>query len=99
MQKLQKRVFEISFAHFCAEKELEFAKELLKAARMKNLISIVKRAALIRRTQKEARFVEFHLKEKKKSTKILNLKTNVINSLYSITSLKEKIKRHNVLLN
>jgi hypothetical protein len=53
MKMLQKRIFKISFTHFCVKKNLEFAKKLLKVARMKNLISIVKQAALIKRFQKK----------------------------------------------
>lgn len=98
MQELQKRASEASSAHFWAGEEHKFAEELLEAARTEDLAPTVERAALIRQIQKEVRFAEFHLEEEKESTKVLDLKTDVISTLYSITSLKGKIKRHKVLL-
>lgn len=98
MQELEKRAREARTAHIRAGEELEFAGELLEAARTEDLAPIVERAALIRRTQKEVRFAEFHLEEEKESTKVLDLKTGVIDDLHSITKLKGKMKRHNILL-
>ncbi|KAL9100367.1 MAG: hypothetical protein Q9163_004249 [Psora crenata] len=97
-KELQTRAHQASLAYYCAGEEEELAKELLEAARTEDLAQIVERAALIRRTQKEVRFAEFHLEEEKESTKVLDLKRLVIDELRSITSLKEKIKRHDALL-
>ena len=96
--ELRKRAVEARSAHFCAEKELELAKELLEAARTEDLAPNVERAALIRRTQKEVRFAEFHVEEEKESRRVLNLKWGVLDNLYSISKLKGMMKRHNILL-
>lgn len=97
-QELQKRAHKVDMAHFRAEKELEFAEELLEAARTEDLAPTVERAALIRRTQKEMRFAEFHVEEEKESTKVLDLKTTVISDLGAITRMNKRMKQHNILL-
>lgn len=72
MQEFNKRVHEAKMAHYRAEEEVEFAEELLEAARTEDLAQTVERAALIRRTQKEVRFAKSHLAEEKESTKVLD---------------------------
>lgn len=98
MKRLRKRAYEARFAHFCAGEELEVAKELLETARTEDLAPMMEQAALIKRTQKEVRFAEFHLGGEEESAKVLDLKAVVIGTLYSITKLQGKIKQHEVLL-
>lgn len=98
MQELHKRFGEANTARNRAELELEFAEEVLEAARTEDLAPTVERAALIRRTQKEVRFAEFHVEEEKESRRVLNLKWGVLDELYSIPKLKGEMKRHNILL-
>ena len=98
-RELEKRSSEANTAHIRAELELEFAEEVLEAARTEDLARIVERAALIRRIQKEVRFAEFHVEEEKESRRVLDLKWGVLDNLYSIPRLKGKMKRHNILLN
>ena len=97
-KELLQRAHEAEMAHFRAEREVKFSEEVLEAARTEDLAPIVERAALIRRTQKEVRFAEFHVEEEKESTRVLDLKENVINALGSITSLKDGMKRLKILL-
>ncbi len=97
-QELNGRAHEAKMAHYCAGLEVEFAEELVETARTEDLAQTVERAALIRRTQKEVRFAEFHLAEEKESTKVLDLKTLRLDNLYSIVSLKRRLRQHNVLL-
>ena len=98
-RELEKRSSEANTAQIRAELELEFAEEVLEAARTEDLAQIVERAALIRRTQKEVRFAEFHVEDEKESRRVLDLKWGVLDNLYSIPRLKGKMKRHNILLN
>ena len=97
-QELDARADEATMAHDCAELEVEFAKELVEAARTENVAQTIEQAALIRRTQKEVQYAEFHSTEEKESTKILDLKSLVLNDLYSITSLKRQLAQHKVLI-
>ena len=71
--EFQKRAGEADMARFLAKDDVEFAEELLEAARMEYLAQTVELAALIRRTQNEIRFAEFHVEEEKESTKIPDL--------------------------
>ena len=96
--ELQKRAGEARHICFLAEQDVEFAEELLEAARTEDLAQTVERAALIRRTEKEVRFAEFHVEEEKESTKIPDLQWRVLDSLHSIRCVKGKMKRHDVLL-
>ncbi|KAL9123851.1 MAG: hypothetical protein Q9217_006760, partial [Psora testacea] len=98
MMELGKRAYEVDSARFRAGEEVEFAEALLEAARTEDLAQTVERAALIKRTQKEVRFTEFHVEEEKELTKVLDLKRRVLDDLHSIQSLKGQMKRHNVLL-
>ena len=99
MQELKGQAHEAKMAHYCAHEEVEFAEELLEVARNEDLAQTVERAALIRRTQKEVRFAEFHLAEEKESTKVLDIKTLRLDNLYSISSLKRRLRQQGVLLN
>ncbi|KAL9028026.1 MAG: hypothetical protein Q9180_007237, partial [Flavoplaca navasiana] len=98
MMELDQRAGKARRAHFTAGREVEFAEELLEAARTEDLGQTVERAALIRRTQKEMRFAEFHVEEEQESLKVLDLKRRVLDDLHSIQSVKGKMKRHSVLL-
>ncbi|KAL8650292.1 MAG: hypothetical protein Q9210_003911 [Variospora velana] len=97
-RELQKRAYEADHARFCTGEEVEFAEELLEAARTEDLPLTVERAALIKRTQKEVRFAEFHVEEEKESTKVLDLKRRVLDDLRSVRSVKGRMKRCNVKL-
>lgn len=96
--ELTSRACKARHAHFRAGEEVEFAEELLETARTEDLPLTVERAALIKRTQKEVRFAEFHVEEDKESTKVLDLKRRVLEYLRSVQSVKGQMKRHNVLL-
>ena len=98
MQELTTRAHKARYTQNRAGEEVEFAEELLEAARTEDLAQTVERAALIRRTQKEVRFAEFHVEEEKESTKVLGLKRLVIDNLCSIPCLKGKMKHLNLLL-
>ena len=96
--ELQQRAAKARHAHFRAEGDVEFAEELLEAARTEDLAQTVERAALIRRTEKEVRFAEFHVEEAKESIKRPDLKWQVLDSLHSVRIVKMKMERHNILL-
>ncbi|KAL9028904.1 MAG: hypothetical protein Q9180_007098, partial [Flavoplaca navasiana] len=98
MMELDKWAGKAEQACFMAGREVEFAKELLEAARTEDLAPTVERAALIRRTQKEIRFAESHVEEEQELVKVLDLKRRVLDDLHSIQIVKGKMKRHNVLL-
>ena len=98
-QELTTRAYEAGHTHFCAGREVEFAEEVLEVARKEDLAPVVERAALIRRILKEIRFAEFHVEEEKEWTRVLELKTGVINALGSITNIKGRITQLEVLLN
>ncbi|KAL8904663.1 MAG: hypothetical protein Q9207_003112 [Kuettlingeria erythrocarpa] len=97
-KELHHRAYEAQGAHWRTGKELEFAEELLEAARTEDLPLTVERAALIKRIEKEVRFAEFHVEEEKESTKVLDLKRRVLSDLHSVQSVKRQIKRRSVLL-
>ncbi|KAI9778188.1 MAG: hypothetical protein M1816_004240 [Peltula sp. TS41687] len=65
LRELEKRAHSARIARFTAKEEVEFAEEILKIARSEDLAAVVERTALIKRTQKEVRFAEFHLEEEK----------------------------------
>ncbi|KAL9011221.1 MAG: hypothetical protein Q9173_003916 [Seirophora scorigena] len=97
-RELQNRVWDARHAHFCTGEEVEFAEELLEAARTEDLPLTVERAALIKRTQKEVRFAEIHVEEEKEPTKVLDLKRRVLDGLQSVRSVKTLMERCNVKL-
>lgn len=97
--ELYERVVKASSSRISAKLELEFAEEVLEAARTEDLAPAVERAALIRRTEKEIRFAEFHVEEEEESRKVLSRKWGVLAKLYKIPELKEEMKRLNVILN
>ena len=96
--ELHERVVKASTARNRAEIELEFAEEVLEAARAEDLAPIVERAALIRRTEKEIRFAEFHVEEEEETKKVLGRKWGVLAELYNIPDLKGEMKRFNAVL-
>ena len=99
--KLKKRALEAGLAYhgdYGAKREVEIAEEALKAARTEDLAPTVERVALIRRTQKEVQFAEFHVEEEKESTRMLDLKWGVQDELYNIPKLREDMKELKVLL-
>ncbi|KAL9025960.1 MAG: hypothetical protein Q9196_005303, partial [Gyalolechia fulgens] len=98
MMELETRAYRARHAYFCMGEEVELAEELLEAARTEDLPPTVERAALIRRTQKEVRFAEFHVEEEKESTKVLELKRRVLSDLHALQSVKGQMKQRNVLL-
>lgn len=98
MMELDQQAGKARDAHFTAGREVEFAEELLEAARTEDLAPTVERAALIRRAQKEIRFAESHVEEEQELVKVLDLKRRVLDDLHSIRIVKGKMKRHNVLL-
>ena len=99
MEKLKTRRREANSERIGAKIDLEFAEEVLGVARTEDLAPIVERAALLKRTQKEVRFAEFHVEEEKESRRVLSLKWGVLSHLYTIPKLKGEMKRLNVLLN
>ncbi|KAL8789781.1 MAG: hypothetical protein Q9195_006673 [Heterodermia aff. obscurata] len=98
-KNLQKQSSEADTAHLRAQRELKFAEEMLETARKEDLAPIVEQAALMKRTQKQVRFAEFHVEEEKESWRVLDLKWGVLDNLYTIPKLKEKMERLKVLLN
>ncbi|MDI1488802.1 MAG: hypothetical protein OHK93_008078 [Ramalina farinacea] len=96
--ELQKQAADAGMAHFRAEKEVEFIEEVLKTARSEDLANTVERAALIKRTQEEVQFAEFHLEEEKESTRTMDLKRRVIDNLHSIPCIKGEMKQLSLLL-
>lgn len=98
-RELEKKDYEAGMTSYRAEKEVEFAEEGLKAARLGNLGETVKRATLIKVAQEEVRSTHTQFEEAKESTEKNLLKGKVLSALASIPCIKRKIKRHNVSWN
>ncbi len=96
--ELGKKAYEAEFARFLAEEEVESAKEVYNAARLDNFEETVERAFLIKMAQEEVRSAQTQFEEEKESTEKIELKGKVISGLSSISCIKGKMKRHNVLL-
>ena len=77
---------------------MEFAEEGYNAARLDNLGETVERAVLIKMAQEEVRSAQTQLEEEKEATEKIELKRKVISGLSSISCIKGKMKRHDVLL-
>ncbi len=77
---------------------MKFAEQEYNVARLNSFEETVERAVLIKMIQKEIRFAQIRFEKKKKSTEKIELKKKVISELNSISCIKEKMKRHNVLL-
>ena len=77
---------------------MESAEEGYNAARLNNFGETVERAILIKMAQEEVRSAQTQFEEEKESTEKIELKGKVISGLSSISYIKGKMKRHNVLL-
>lgn len=98
LDELEEKSYEASSNRFRAEEEVEFAEEGYIAARLDNLGETIERAALIKVAQEEVRSAESQFEQAKVSTEKIELKRKVISALSSISCIKGKIKRHNVLV-
>lgn len=95
--ELEKKAYKARFARFLAE-EVEFAEEGYNAARLDNFEETIERGVLIKMAQEEVRSAQTRFEEERESTENLALKGKVISGLSSISCIKGKMKRHNVLL-
>lgn len=95
--KLEKKEYEASSNRWRAKEEVEFA-EGYKAVRLDNLGETVERAALIKVAQEDVRSAQTKFEEEKESTEKIELKGKMLNALSSISCIKGKLRRHNVLL-
>lgn len=96
--ELRKKEYEAEFAQFLVEKEVKSAKKKYNVVRLNNLKKIVEKIVLIKMIQKKIRFAQTQFEKKKESTKKIELKKKVISELNSISCIKEKMKRHKILL-
>lgn len=96
--ELKKKAYKARFARFLAEEEVEFAEEGYNAARLDNFEETIERGVLIKMAQEEVRSAQTRFEEERESTEKLELKGKVISGLSSISCIKGKMKRHNVLL-
>ena len=77
---------------------VKLANQGLVAARSDDLGEVIERAALIRMTRNDVRSAQAQVEEEKASMEKLDLEGNVLGSLNTIRRIKEKMKRHNILL-
>lgn len=96
--ELGKKSDKAGFARYMAKENVEFAEEVYNAARLDNFEEAVERAVLIKMVQEEVRSAQTQFEEKKESTEKIEIKGKVISGLSSISCIKGKMKRHNVLL-
>ena len=96
--ELGKKAYEAGFARFLAEEKVEFVEEGYNAVQLDNLEETVERAVLIKMVQEEIRSAQTQFEEEKESTEKLEFKGKVISGLNSISCIKGKMKRHDVLL-
>ena len=97
-KELQKKEYEARFAQFLAEEEVEFVEQGYNAARLDDLGETVERTGLIKMAQEEVRSAQAQFEKEKESTEKMELKGKIISGLNSISCIKGKMKRHNVLL-
>ena len=95
--ELRKKEYWAGWTRYRAKEELEFAEHGLQAARLDGFEEI-ERAVLIKMTQEEVRSAQTQFEKEKQSTEKVELKGKVISGLNSISCIKGKMKRHNVLL-
>ena len=93
--KLQNEQHKTWSAPFAAKEEVKFAKEVLEAVRSDDLDETIERATLIKLVQEEVRSAQTHFEKWRKKIK---LGREVSSELDSISCIKGKMKRHNVLL-
>ena len=94
-----KKSYKTRFARFLTEENVQFAEKKHKAAQLNNFKKIVTKAVLIKMTQKKIRSAQNQYGKNRKSIKKIKLKKKVISGLNSISCIKKKMKRHNLLLN
>jgi len=98
LSELEKKEHMARMTRFRAEEELEFAEEGYKAVQLDDLGETAERAALIKVVQGNVRSAQNQFEEARESTEKIELKGKVLSALSSISCIKGKIKRHNVLL-
>lgn len=96
--ELRMKEYRAGFTRHRAEEVVEFAEQGYNAAQLDNLGETVERAVLIRMAQEEVRSAQTQFEEERESTEKMELKGKVISGLSSISCIKGKMKRHNVLL-